>query len=88
MPNLLALGIYLLLLSSDDDGKWWNRFLHNDSIKDKADNYGVSNFTGLTTWKPLFPDDDIKVEMMSPPWNNFLRSLSVLSWLDLAMMKN
>jgi hypothetical protein len=23
----------------------------------------------------FFPDDDIKAEMMLPPWNNFLRSL-------------
>jgi hypothetical protein len=23
----------------------------------------------------LFPDGGIKAEMMSPPWNNFLRSL-------------
>jgi hypothetical protein len=29
----------------------------------------------MTTWRHLFPDGGIKAEMMSPPWNNFLRSL-------------
>jgi hypothetical protein len=29
----------------------------------------------LTTWRLLFSDDDIKVDMMSPLWNNFLQSL-------------
>jgi hypothetical protein len=27
------------------------------------------------TWRLLFLDDGIMVEMMSPPWNNFLRFL-------------
>jgi hypothetical protein len=27
------------------------------------------------TWGFLFPDSDIKAEMVLPPWNNFLRSL-------------
>jgi hypothetical protein len=29
----------------------------------------------MTTWRFLFSDSDIKAEMMSPPWNNFLQSL-------------
>jgi hypothetical protein len=29
----------------------------------------------MTTWRLLFSDDGIMVEMMSPPWNNFPRSL-------------
>jgi hypothetical protein len=29
----------------------------------------------MTTWRLLFPDGGINAEMMSPPWNNFLRSL-------------
>jgi hypothetical protein len=67
MPNLLVLGIYLLLLSDDGEGEGWNCFLRGGSTEDEDDNYGTSNFTGLTTWRPFFPDDDIKLEMMSPP---------------------
>ena len=52
----------------------WNRFLHGRSVEDENDNYGVSIFTNMT-WRLIFLDDDIKVEMVSPPWNNFLRSL-------------
>jgi hypothetical protein len=29
----------------------------------------------MMTWRFLFSDGDIKAEMMSLPWNNFLRSL-------------
>jgi hypothetical protein len=29
----------------------------------------------MTTWSLLFPDGDIKTEMVSPSWNNFLWSL-------------
>ena len=45
-------------------------------MEDEDDN-GVSNFNflSLTTWRLGFPDGDIKAEMMSPPRNNFLRSL-------------
>ena len=43
-------------------------------MKDEGDN-GVSNFLDLTTWRLDFSDGDIKAEMMSPPRNNFLRSL-------------
>jgi hypothetical protein len=39
--------------------------------------------------RPFFPEGDIiKVEMMLPPWNIFFNIFSVLSWLDLAMMKD
>jgi hypothetical protein len=51
----------------------WNCFLHAGSIEDEGDNYDVSILTGLM--RLLFPDSDIKAEMVSPPWNNFLESL-------------
>jgi hypothetical protein len=73
MPSFLVLGIYLLL-SADAEGEGWDHFLHGGSVKDEGDNYGVSNFTGTMTWRPFFPNGDIKAEMMLPPWNNFLRS--------------
>jgi hypothetical protein len=78
MSNLLVLRIYfllLLLLPGDSEGKWWNCILHGGFAEDEDDNYGVSNFTGLTTWRSFFPDGATKVEMMSPSRNNFLRSL-------------
>jgi hypothetical protein len=73
MPNFLILEFYLLF--GDGEGKGWNRLLHRGSVEDKGDNIGVSIFIDMTTWRLLFPDDDIKTEMMSPPWNNFLRFL-------------
>jgi hypothetical protein len=77
MPNYLVLEFYLLLLliSVDGEGEWWNRFLHGGSVEDEGDNVGVSIFIDMTTWRLLFSDGGIKAEMMSPPWNNFLRSL-------------
>jgi hypothetical protein len=77
MPNYLVLEFYLLLLliSVDGEGEEWNRFLHGSSVEDEGDNVGVSIFIDMTTWRLLFPDGSIKAEMMSPPWNNFLRSL-------------
>ena len=76
MPNFLVLEFYLLLLlSGDGEGEWWNRLLHGDSVEDVDDNFGISIFIDMTTWRLLFPDGGIKAEMMSPPWNNFLRSL-------------
>jgi hypothetical protein len=73
MPRFFVFGIYLLLVLSGD-GVWigWNRFLHGGSIEDEDDS---SILTDMTTWSLLFPDNDIKAEMMSPPWNNFVRSL-------------
>jgi hypothetical protein len=44
-------------------------------LKDGGDNYDVNILTGMTTWRLLFLDGDIKAKMMSPSWNNFLRSL-------------
>jgi len=70
----LVLGIYLLLLSGNGERAEWNRFLHGVSVED-GDNYDVSILTGMMIWRLLFPDGDIKAEMVSPPWNNFLRSL-------------
>jgi hypothetical protein len=65
----LVLEFYLLflLLSGDGEGEGWNRFLHGFSIEDEGDNVSVSIFIDMTTWRLLFPDGDIKAEMMSPP---------------------
>jgi hypothetical protein len=49
--------------------------LHGGSVEDEGDNVGVSIFIDMTTWRLLFPDGGIKAGMMSPSWNNFLRSL-------------
>jgi hypothetical protein len=86
MPSFLVLVIYLVLfLSGDGERAGWNRFLRGSYVEEEGDNYGINNFTG----GPFFPDDDIKAEMISPPWNNFLRSLSLfLLWLDLVMTKD
>jgi hypothetical protein len=76
MPNFLVLEFYLLLLlSNDGEGEWWNYLLHGGSVEDEGDNFGVGIFIDITTWRLLFSDGGIKAEMMSPPWNNFLRSL-------------
>jgi len=78
MPSFLVLGIYLLLLlllSGDGEGAGWICFLHSGSIEDESDNYAVNNFLGMTTWRLFFPNGDIKAEIMSSPWNNFLWSL-------------
>ena len=75
MPSFLVLGIYLLLLlPSDGEGVGWIRFLHGGFVEDEGD-ISVNNFIGLTTWRLGFSDGDIKAEMMSPSWNNFLQSL-------------
>jgi hypothetical protein len=88
MPNFLVLEFYLLLLLSDDgEGEGWNRLLHDGSVEDESDNFSVSIFFDMMTWRLLFPDGGIKTEMMSPPWNNFLQFFSILLWLDLATMK-
>ena len=76
MPRFLVLGIYLLLLlSGDGELVGWNRFLHGDSVEDESDSYVVSILTGMTTWRLIFPDGNIKAETVSSSWNNFLRSL-------------
>ena len=69
----MVLGNYLLLLSGDGEG--WNRLLHGGSVEDEDDNFGVSIFINMMTWRLLFLDGSNKAEIMSPPWNNFLRSL-------------
>ena len=74
--NFLVLGIYLLiLLSGDSEGAGWIRFFHGGSVENEGDNYGVNNFLVMTTWRLFFSNGDIKVEIMSPPWNNFLWSV-------------
>jgi hypothetical protein len=76
MPSFLVLEIYLLILSGNGERAGWNHFLHGGSVGDEGDNYGVSILSGMTTWSFfLFPNSDIKAEMVSPLWNNFLRSL-------------
>jgi hypothetical protein len=75
MSSFLVLEIYFLLLSYDGEGAEWNHFLHDGSVEDGDDDYGVTILTGMTIWGLLFPDGDIKAEMVSTPWNNFLRSL-------------
>ncbi|KAG0523679.1 hypothetical protein BDA96_07G143900 [Sorghum bicolor] len=76
MLNFLVLEFYLLLLlSGDGEGERWNRILHGGSAEDEGDNFGVSIFIDMTTWRLLFSDGGIKAEMMSPSWNNFLQSL-------------
>ena len=75
MSSLLVLENYfLLLLSGDDKGAGWIRLLHGGSVEDEGDT-DISNFINLTTWRFGFPGGDIKVEMMPPSWNNFLRFL-------------
>jgi hypothetical protein len=66
MSSFLVLEICLLLLSSDGERAGWNHFLHSDSVEDEGDNYDVSILTSIT-WRFLFPDGDIKMEMVSPP---------------------
>jgi hypothetical protein len=61
------LAIHGLLLSGDGEGEWWNRLLHGGSVEDEGDNFGVSIFIDMTTWRFLFSDGGIKAEMMSPP---------------------
>jgi len=45
--------------------------INNGSVEDKDDNFDVSIFIDMTIWRLLFPDSNIKVEMMLPSWNNF-----------------
>jgi hypothetical protein len=66
MASFFVLEIYLLLLSGDDERAGWNRFLHGDSVEDEDDNYGINILTSMT-WRLLFSNGDIKVEMVSPP---------------------
>jgi hypothetical protein len=66
MPSFLVLRIYLLLLlSGNGERAGWKCFLHGSSVEDEEDNYGISILTGMT-WRLLFPDSDIKAEMVPP----------------------
>jgi hypothetical protein len=58
--------LFFLFLSSDGEGERWNRLLHGGSVEDEGDNFSVSIFINMTTWRLLFSDGDIKAEMMSP----------------------
>jgi len=66
----LVLKIFFLLFG-DGERVGWNHFLFGGSIENAGNNYGVSILTGLTIWRLLFSNDDIKVEMVSPSWNSF-----------------
>jgi hypothetical protein len=80
MPNFLVLEIYLLLLFGNGEGVGGIVFSMTALLKIRVrDNYGISNFTGMTTWRLFFSDSDTaKAEMMSLPWNNFSTLFSVL----------
>jgi hypothetical protein len=64
-----------LLFFGDGEGEGWTHLLYGGSVEDEEDNFGVSIFIDTMTWRFLFSNGDIKAEMISPPWNNFLRSL-------------
>jgi hypothetical protein len=66
---------FLLLFFGDSEMVGWNRFLYGGSFEDVGNNYNVDILTDLTTWILLFSDDDIKTEIVSSSWNNFLRSI-------------
>ena len=67
MPSFVVLATYFLLFSNDGEMVVQNRFLHGGSVEDAGNNYGVDILTDLMTWRFLFSDDDIKMEMLSPP---------------------
>ena len=71
---VLKFYLFLLLFSGNGEGEGWNRILHGGFVEGEGDNFGVTIFIDMMTWRSLFPDGGIKAEMMSPPWNNFLRS--------------
>jgi hypothetical protein len=74
MSRFLVLEIYFLFLFSGySEIVGWNHFLHDSSVEDAGNNYGVDILIDLTIWRLLFLDGDTKTGMMSPPWNNFLR---------------
>ena len=67
--------VFLLLFSGDGEGEGWIRFLHGGFVEDGGDNFGVSIFIDMSTWRFLLPNGGIKAEMMPSPWNKFLQSL-------------
>lgn len=76
MPGILVLGIcFLLFLSINYEEVGWIRSLHDNFDEDGGNNCGVNNFHGIKTWTIRFQDDDIKVGIMLPQRNNFLRYL-------------
>jgi hypothetical protein len=74
---------FFILLSGDGEGAGWIRFLHDGSVENEDDNYGVDKFLGsvenegdnygvdkflsMMTWRLFFPNSHIKTKMMSPP---------------------
>jgi hypothetical protein len=76
MPSFLVLGIYLLLLHSGDArGQGGIVFSIAALLKMRATIATLVSILTSMTWRLLFPNSDIKAEMVSLPWNNFLRSL-------------
>jgi hypothetical protein len=56
MLNYLVLEFYLLfpLLSGDGEKEGWNHLLHDGSVEDEGDNFDVSIFIDMTTWRLYF----------------------------------
>jgi len=88
MLSFLDLGIYYFLLFSVD-GKMvgWNHFLHGDSVEDTGNNYGI--LTDLTTCEDFyFRTTTSRRKCCRCHEIIFSGLFSILSWLDLAMMKD
>jgi hypothetical protein len=60
--------IYLLLFSNNGKRAKWNHFLHGVSVQYEGDIYIISILTDIMIWRLLFSDDDIKADIVSPPW--------------------
>ena len=50
--------VSFLFLINDGEKVGWIWFLYDDSDEVEGDNYGVSNFLGVKTWRVRFPDGD------------------------------
>jgi hypothetical protein len=77
MPSFLVLGIWFLLLLSDNgQEEEWFWSLHSSFDEDDDDDGDDgNNFLRMTTSRIRFPTSDIKVRMMLLSWNKYLWSL-------------
>jgi hypothetical protein len=66
---------FLLFLSNKGEEKWWICSLHSGFDEDDHGDDNISNFFRMPTWRTKFPNGDIKVCIMLPSWNKFLRSI-------------
>jgi hypothetical protein len=57
--------LLLVVLVQQIDPQTYKQY-EGSSIEDKGDNHDVSISTGMTTWRLLFSDGDIKAKMVSP----------------------